>query len=131
MFFGSAFLYMAIEVDGRIEDLSWIKNGGQGADIFQVVDVVRATGAGQILRMQVVDDFIESFHEAVLVALDELQHVGRRWDIWIRGVFLESGVGLVEFNDEPVSKDYADAVLAIDLEGPDFEGFSDLWMVAM
>jgi len=41
------------------------------------VDVVRATGAGQILRIQVVNDFIESFLEAVLVALDELQHAGR------------------------------------------------------
>ena len=70
---------MVREVDGRIEDLSWIKNGGQGADIFQVVDVARPNGAGQILRMQVVDDFTEPFLEAVLAVLNELEHVGRRW----------------------------------------------------
>ena len=70
---------MVREVDGRIEDFSWIKNGGQGADIFQVVDVARPNGAGQILRMQVVDDFTEPFLEAVLAALNELEHVGWRW----------------------------------------------------
>lgn len=70
---------MVREVDGRIEDLSWIKNGGQSADIFQVVDVARPNGASQILRMQVVDDFTEPFLEAVLAVLNELEHVGRRW----------------------------------------------------
>ena len=67
------------EIDGRIGDLLWIKNWGQGADIFQVVDVARPNGAGQILRMQVVDDFIEPFFDAVPAALNELEHVGRRW----------------------------------------------------
>ena len=79
LFLGSPSLNMFREIDGRIGDLSWIKNWGQGADIFQVVDVARPNGAGQILRMQVVDDFIEPFFDAMLAALNELERVGRRW----------------------------------------------------
>ena len=41
------------------------------------------------------------------------------------------GGGLFEFDDEPVSKEHANAVLAIDIEVPDFEGLSDFRVVAM
>ena len=39
--------------------------------------------------------------------------------------------GLVEFDDETVSKEHANVVLAIDIEVPDFEGLSDFRVVAM
>ena len=44
---------------------------------------------------------------------------------------MSDGGGLVEFDDEPVSKEHANAVLAIDIEVPDFEGLSDLRVVAI
>ena len=44
---------------------------------------------------------------------------------------MSDGGGLVEFDDEPVSREHANVVLAIDIEVPDFEGLSDLRVVAI
>ena len=44
---------------------------------------------------------------------------------------MSDGGGLVEFDDEPVSREPANVVLAIDIEVPDFEGLSDLRVVAI
>ena len=44
---------------------------------------------------------------------------------------MSDGGGLVEFDDEPVSREHANVVLAIDIEVPDFEGLSDFRVVAM
>ena len=114
---GAGLVDVAVEVDRRVEDLARVQDGREGVHVVEIVDVGRAVRAQHVVLDQVIHDLVEAPLEAVLVALDQLQHVPRGLDTGVVGIPLEGVVGGVDLDDELVAKNQRHGGGALDLEG--------------
>ena len=124
---GARLVDVAVEVDRRVQDLPRVHDGREDPHVVEVVNEGGSAAPGQPApRHEVVDDLVQPEPDPVLVAADEVDHVGRRRDGWIGGVPLEVPVRLLDVDDERVPQHEGDARHAADLERPHLEGFRDL-----
>ena len=124
-FLGARFLYVAVEINGCVKNLSRIHDRRQRSDIANIVYIVRALIAQHVTGDKVVDQFVQPALQAIIVAADEFQHVGRQWDFRIRGIPLQRAVGRIEFHDQAVAQHDADRRYAVNFERANLERFGD------
>ena len=121
---------MTEEVDRGVQHLARIPQRREEADIGGVVDVGRPLGARDLpLGHHVIDDFVDTVLQPVLVLADQIDHVVRDGDHREVPGHLQVLVGACELDDELLAKDERDCLPARDVDGRQverFDGFGGL-----
>jgi hypothetical protein len=123
---GAPFVNMAVKVDRRVEYFARIHNRRERAELFDVVHVIRPILLNSFAGNQVVDDLIQAALQAVLIPLDELQHIFRRRYFGVDRIPLKCEVCCLDVDNEAVAQNDADTRNAANLEGSDLERFGTL-----
>ena len=117
----SGLVDVTVEVHGCVQNFPRIHDRRQRLDFIEIVDPLGTSAGDHVVRHDVVHDLVQASLHAVLVARDQLEHVGGKRNRRIRGVSLQRGVRSVQLDDVLVAQYDRDLGCALDFEGADFE----------